>query len=205
MQILALIARRRDLDRNAFRKHYEQEHVPLALPLLEGLTRYVRNHVVSSVSGEEPGFDVLTEFSYRDAGAFEAVLNRLASKEGEGVAQDELRFMDKEKNVFFGVKRWAAWGAKKSAETQKVALLAARRPREGYENRMSNFQDFLNRRFAKAQGWTLWETHSMGSEPPVEAVAFAWFAPGTIDLAQIEGLEAVLGQGFLLSVDEFRS
>ena len=205
MQTLALIARRPDVDRDVFRKHYEQEHVPLALPLLEGLTRYVRNHVVSSVFGEEPTFDVLTEFSYRDAGAFEAVVNRLASAEGEGVSQDELRFMDKEKNVFFGVEKWAGWGAEKSAEAQKVALLTMRRPREDYANRMSMFQDFMNRRFAKAQGWTLWETYSMGSEPPVEAVAFAWFEPGAIDLARIEGAKSVLGEGFLLSVDEFRS
>ena len=98
-----------------------------------------------------------------------------------------------------------AWGEEKSAETQKVEFFSARRPREGYENRMSNFQDFLNRRLAKAQRWTLWETHSMASEPLLEAVAFAWFAPGTIDLAHIEGLKAVLGQDLLLGVDEFRS
>ena len=57
----AAIARHPALDRDSFRAHYEQQHVPLALPLLEGLTRYVRNHVVASLAGDSPGFDVLTE------------------------------------------------------------------------------------------------------------------------------------------------
>ena len=133
------------------------------------------------------------------------MLSRLAGKEGEGVAQDELRFMDKEKNVFFGVEKWAVWREEESTEMQKVALVSVHPTRESHEKRMSNFQDLLERGFAKARAWTLWETHPMGSEPPVDAVAFAWFAPGTIDLARIEGLHAVLGEGFLLRVDEFRS
>ncbi|MCH2187914.1 EthD domain-containing protein [Myxococcota bacterium] len=205
MRTLALIARHPGLDRNAFRSHYEHEHVPLALPLLEGLTRYVRNHVLSSIWGKEPSFDVLTEFSYRDAEAFEAVLNRLASPEGAEIAQDELRFMDKERNVFFGVEERDAWGSEDSANSHKVALLALRQSREGFEHRISAFQDFLRERFSNTQGWTLWQTRALGAEPPVEAVAFVWFAPGSIDLSRFEGLDAVLGEGFILSVEEVQS
>ena len=205
MRTLALIARHRDLDRNAFRAHYEHEHVPLALPLLEGLSHYVRNHVLSSIWGKEPSFDVLTEFSYRDAEAFEAVLNRLASPEGAEIAQDELRFMDKERNVFFGVERRDARGVEGPAKSHKVALLALRQSREGFEHRISVFQDFLRERSSNAQGWTLWQTRALGTEPPVEAVAFAWFAPGATDLTRIEGLDTFLGEGFMLSVEERQS
>ncbi|MEE3325868.1 MAG: EthD domain-containing protein [Myxococcota bacterium] len=206
MRTLALIARRPELDRDSFRHHYEQEHVPLALPLLEGLTRYVRNHVVASLVGEPPAFDVLTEFSYRDSGAFEGVLDRLASPAGESIARDELQFMDKQKNVFFGVEAWAGSGAEDPPETEKVALLAMRRPEDERKARMAHFEDFLQQTLVSAQGWRLWETRKMGSEPPVEAVAFVWFKPGAIDVAALADLDSVLGKaGTALRVDAFRS
>jgi len=202
MRTLALIARHPDLDRESFRGHYEQTHVPLALPLLEGLTRYVRNHVVSPLFGESPIFDVLTEFSYRDADAFEGVVARLSGPQGEAIAADELRFMDKPKNVFFGVDECAGEGLEDLPETEKWALLMERRPGGALEGRMDSFAGFLQEGFAGAQGWRLWGTRKIGVEPPIEAVAFAWFKPGAIDVANLPELDLVLGQGgHLLRVD----
>ncbi len=102
IRTLALIKRRADLTRDAFREHYEEIHVPLARPLLGGLTRYVRHHVVAEPLGAF-GHDVLTAFEYRDADAAHAVLQTLESEAGRAVREDELTFMEKRQNTFFAV------------------------------------------------------------------------------------------------------
>ena len=73
--------------------------MPLALPLLDGLARYVRYHVVDEVVGR-PGFDVLTAFVYRDAQAATRVLGVVAGDGGAVIREDELAFMDKPANTF---------------------------------------------------------------------------------------------------------
>ena len=202
MRTLALIARHPDLDRESFRSHYEQTHVPLALPLLEGLTRYVRNHVVSTLFGEPPAFDVLTEFSYRDPDAFESVLSRLSGPQGEGVAEDENRFMNKPKNVFFGVDARAGAGIEDPPGTEKWALLLEARPDGVRQGRLDAFEDFLQDTFARAQGWRLFGTRKVRAEPPVDAVAFVWLEPGTVDAQHLPEWASVLGQdGHGLRVD----
>lgn len=102
IRTLALIKRRRDLDRDAFRNHYETVHAPLALPLMEGLCRYVRYHVRDVIVGE-PGFDVLSAFWYRDADATARLMERLASEEGRPIHEDEEKFMDRAANQFVPV------------------------------------------------------------------------------------------------------
>jgi hypothetical protein len=68
IKTLALIKRRDGIDRVSFREHYETTHVPLALPVLEGLLRYARYHIESNVWGDFR-FDVLTAFWYRHKSA----------------------------------------------------------------------------------------------------------------------------------------
>jgi uncharacterized protein (TIGR02118 family) len=102
IRTLALIKRRADLDRDAFREHYEETHVPLARPLLSGLVRYVRYHVVAEPLGEL-GHDVLTAFWYRDVDAARGVLETMEGEAGRAVREDELTFMDKPANSFFSV------------------------------------------------------------------------------------------------------
>lgn len=99
---LAFIKRRAAIDREAFREHYEKIHVPLALPLLEGLLRYVRYHVESIRYGEF-GFDVMTAFGYRDKKTTDRVFARLAADEGAAIRADELDFMDKPANRFVAI------------------------------------------------------------------------------------------------------
>ncbi len=102
IRTLALIKRRADLDRDAFREHYEGTHVPLARPLLSGLVRYVRYHVMAEPLGEL-GHDVLTAFWYRDADAAGRVLEVMNGEAGRAVREDELTFMEKSANNFFSV------------------------------------------------------------------------------------------------------
>jgi len=100
IKTLALIKRRDGIDRVSFREHYETTHVPLALPVLDGLLRYARYHVESNVWGDF-GFDVLTAFWYQDKAATDRVFARLASEEGAAIYEDERHFMDSSANRFF--------------------------------------------------------------------------------------------------------
>jgi len=102
IKTLALIKRRPDLDRAAFRSHYETTHAPLALPLMTGLVRYVRYHLEENLVGDV-GFDVLSAFWYRDAEGIARTTEALQGVEGKPILEDELKFMDKSANQFFPV------------------------------------------------------------------------------------------------------
>ena len=111
MKTLALIARRRDIDRAEFRDHYEEIHAPLAVrTLLAGTTRYVRHHLREELFGR-PAFDVVTAFWYRDAAAAAEIMRRTGTPAGEAIRRDELTFMDKPANTFFAVTERVVRGA----------------------------------------------------------------------------------------------
>jgi EthD domain len=127
MKTLALIARRRDIDRTEFRDHYEEIHAPLAVrTLLEGATRYVRHHLRDELFGR-PAFDVVTGFWYRDAAAAVEIMRRTETPAGDAIRRDELTFMDKPANTFFAVTEHVVRGAEdRGAGFAAVALV--RRP-----------------------------------------------------------------------------
>lgn len=127
MKTLALIKRRPDLDRAAFRAHYEDVHAPLAIEtLLEGTLRYVRHHLRDELAGS-PGFDVVTAFWYPDAGAALGVQQRLAGPVGERIRRDEESFMDRPANGFFAVRERCVLGAERR-DAGLCALALVRRP-----------------------------------------------------------------------------
>lgn len=126
IRTLSLIKRRPDLDRPSFREHYETVHAPLALPLMEGLERYVRYHVESTLAGEFD-HDVLTAFWYRDREATLAVFEALEGERGRAIQADELTFMDKAANVFFAVSERRLVEGDEGSEPVFVLV---RRPRE---------------------------------------------------------------------------
>jgi uncharacterized protein (TIGR02118 family) len=113
VKTLALIVRKPGLTRDAFRMHYEEVHAPLALPLMSGLVRYVRHHVLEELHGAA-SFDVATSFAYRDALALQEVIARLASPVGDAVLRDELTFMDKPRNRFFEVRERSELGMRET-------------------------------------------------------------------------------------------
>lgn len=102
IRTLSLIKRRPDIDRDAFRSHYETVHAPLALPHMSGLVRYVRYHLEAELFGTI-GFDVISAFWYRDADSTAKMMETLASPAGKPILEDELTFMDKPANTFFPV------------------------------------------------------------------------------------------------------
>lgn len=127
IKALALIKRLPGTDRDAFREHYETVHVPLALPLLDGLERYVRYHVHSNRYGDF-AFDVLSAFWYRDRAATDEVFSRLASAEGEAILADELTFMDKPANRFFAVSERSWLSCEEGEEGDEHLFVLVARP-----------------------------------------------------------------------------
>ena len=125
VKTLAFIARREDIERDAFRDHYESVHSPLALPILDGLERYLRHHVRRELEGT-PFFDCVTSFWWRDGTALNALLSRLDGPEGAAVRADELTFMRKEANRSFGVQERVL---RRSASRGRMdRLVLAKRP-----------------------------------------------------------------------------
>lgn len=93
---VSLIRRKPGLTHEAFKRHYEDVHVPLALACLPGLRKYVRNYVVGEVFGGAADFDVISEFWYASAEDVKASLAFYHSPAGQVLRDDELLFMDRD-------------------------------------------------------------------------------------------------------------
>jgi hypothetical protein len=127
IRVLAFMVRRPHLTRDQFRDHYERTHVPTALPILTGTTHYVRHHIREELFGK-PSFDCMSAFEYRDAAAMHAVFAKSEGAGGERVRADELRFMDKPANFFFGVEEADGWSDAAPREGLMTLLVCVRRP-----------------------------------------------------------------------------
>lgn len=126
IRVQAFIVRRPDVSRDAFRAHYEEIHVPLALPLLVGTCGYVRHHVREELHGRPP-FDVMTVFEYPDAATVAAVFARIEGPEAGAVHADEQSFMHTPANFFFPVEEGPAWQALPARAARDAALVCVRR------------------------------------------------------------------------------
>jgi len=128
-KVLALIKKLPNLDRDAFRRHYEEVHVGVARPLLRHLVRYARHHVEEDLFGDV-GFDVLTAFQYPDLAAVEATFAFLASDAAAPIFEDERNFMEKVANRFCEVseRAWSGEGDPVDAQGRSVFVLVSRPP-----------------------------------------------------------------------------
>lgn len=88
MKTIAFMQRRPDIDRAAFRDHYEVRHAPLAVRHLR-FERYVRNHLLDA---PDIGFDALSEFWIAD---FAVIAEAMAGPVGALLKEDEERFLDR--------------------------------------------------------------------------------------------------------------
>lgn len=95
IKLLSVKTRLPGSTRAAFRRHYEERHVPLGLRFVDRFRwrRYVRNHVVCVESGQV-GFDCLTEFWIAGRGDQEATRAFVASPEFGPLDEDDARFLD---------------------------------------------------------------------------------------------------------------
>jgi len=125
LNVLALIKKLPTIDREAFRRHYEEVHVGVAKPLLRHLARYARHHVEADLVGPVE-FDCVTYFGYPDQAAVEGLFATLASAEGAPIFEDEKNFMDKLANRFFEASQrdWIAG----DEEDRSIFVFVARPP-----------------------------------------------------------------------------
>jgi hypothetical protein len=176
MRTLALLVRRPDLTRYAFRNHYEDTHVRLAEPLLDEAIHYVRNHVQAVTSGAAGDFDVLSEFGYPSVRELDRLTSRLAMEAGRAIAEDERRFMDKPRNRFFELTPRAAGrsGRMPDEVRAKFAVLARRQPDVGREDFLARFDATFARLASEGTAILTFETAPLGAPVPCDAVAFVW-------------------------------
>jgi len=170
MKTFALIVRRGDHTRDAFRAHYEEQHAPLAVEtVMEGTARYVRHHIRDEVFGA-PEFDVATAFWYRELAAAQALVERVAGPAGERIRQDEESFMDRPRNTFFPVTEHPVFG-KEDRDAGLLALALVRAPVG--DDRDAFLSDYESRwvpgllEAAREPAWCLQNrTLAFGPEPP---------------------------------------
>lgn len=181
IRVLALLVRRPDLSREAFRDHYERTHAPLALPLLgTGVRHYLRNHVVPGLDADRCPFDVLSEFGYADGPAMKDVFARLTSPdaEAEAVRADELRFLDKPRNSFFRIERIGAPDGDDAAPGPgpRVALLSRGRQGLGRAAATAAHEAAARGLAETATALRTYRIDAPEDGPPYAAITFAQFA-----------------------------
>ncbi|NQT71212.1 MAG: EthD domain-containing protein [Chloroflexi bacterium] len=103
IKTIALLKRKPGLSREEFVEHYEDVHVPLIMKHSTGLNKYVRNHILALAESEEAEYDCITELWYEDMEAFKSSVNVWGTEAGKVIINDENRFIDRSKIVFFMV------------------------------------------------------------------------------------------------------
>lgn len=92
---ISMIRRKPGISREEFMRHYEEVHAPLALRVLTGLRKYVRNYVTGERLGGEADFDVVSEFWYDNEDDIKATVAFYQSPAGQVLRDDEALFMDR--------------------------------------------------------------------------------------------------------------
>ena len=103
IKTVALITRKQGISREAFVKHYEEVHAPLALKHLSMIRKYIRNHVVDVPGVDGPDFDCVSEFWFDSLEDALGVVEFVQSDAGKLLRDDELKFMDNSKTIAFMV------------------------------------------------------------------------------------------------------
>ena len=185
IRTVSFIQRRRDLGRDAFRNHYENRHVPLALPRLPGLDHYVRNFVEREEGPSAIAFDVISEFEYRDKSSFDAMLSMLEGVEGDRLRADEAHFMNKPGNSFFRADRSRITPGPRPAPGTTPKAIATIRSDEATERRALAAQLATAGRAIAAAPETVHVEMDVARDgdplgaPVWEAVLHVWYRPGT--------------------------
>ena len=205
---LALIVRRPGVSRAEFRDHYEDIHAPLALPFMEGLTRYLRNHVQVALDGVEPSFDVLSQFTFESlehAGRMQGVLQ---SEAGQVILKDEATFMNQGANTFFAISdaKITRDGVATPGEFVKVAAAAKAPAGVDSAQYRANFASETLAPLLQGSAQVLrCETHDVLGGPhgqPYDCVAFVWFARAGFEPAQLARWKPAAQASLLLQIEE---
>jgi uncharacterized protein (TIGR02118 family) len=101
VKAVALIKRKPGTSQEEFTQHYEQAHAPLALKHLPTIKRYVRNHVIHMPGTEGLEFDCITELWFDSMEDAVKLMEFVQSDAGQVIRDDEEKFLDQDKTVFF--------------------------------------------------------------------------------------------------------
>ena len=140
LKTFALIARRPDITRDAFREHYEEIHSPLALPLFEGLDRYVKYHLERDLVGHAD-FDVISTFWYESAERAIASQQRFDGPEGEPIKRDEATFMDQPRARILPVVEETLIDGDEGGEGSEQSFVFVKAPESGAEAYFADFAE----------------------------------------------------------------
>jgi hypothetical protein len=99
IKAISFIIKRESVSFSAFRLHYETIHAPLAQELLNP-PFYKRNYVYETVNGN-PDIGSISIFKYPDLQALKTVSSILDSSKAIPLREDELKFMQPDKNYFY--------------------------------------------------------------------------------------------------------
>ena len=99
IKAISFIIKKESVSFSAFRLHYETIHAPLAQELLNP-PFYKRNYVYETVNGN-PDIGSISIFKYPDLQALKTVSSILDSSKAIALREDELKFMQPEKNYFY--------------------------------------------------------------------------------------------------------
>ena len=100
IKAISYIFKRPDLSNQEFINHYETTHAPLARSILE-FGYYERNHILNNDSNDLPS--CISVFKYTSEDQLKKTQKTLENYPAE-LKEDELRFMDFDKNYYYFVK-----------------------------------------------------------------------------------------------------
>lgn len=104
-KVLILIKRKPGMSIEDFRRHYEENHAPLAMRMVPNLKRYVRHYAApypDAASMPDIPCDVITEFGFDDRADFERGMAYIQDPERSPIlVEDEERFIDRDSVRFF--------------------------------------------------------------------------------------------------------
>lgn len=101
VKLIALVKRKDGMTLEEFSRYWREHHGPLAISMLPGVKRYVQNHAVRLASGGDPQIDGVVELWFDDLEAQRRCAAFWASDEGKPIRDDEERFIDRSKMIFF--------------------------------------------------------------------------------------------------------
>jgi uncharacterized protein (TIGR02118 family) len=107
-KVIWALKRKPGLDAEAFRRHFETSHAPLAVQHFGRLLLEYRRNYVSEVGGPGaaadggPGFDCFSEWTMADESVYREIQQILAVPEvGRAIAEDSRMFIDNAATVVF--------------------------------------------------------------------------------------------------------
>ena len=99
IKALAFIHKKLNLSQDAFKHYYEKNHAPLANSLLT-LEGYERNYIHNYKSPLFESLGSISIFKYKSSKSLEVIGEQMASDAGDTLRNDELNFMNVEKNFY---------------------------------------------------------------------------------------------------------